>query len=88
MSVFVLDSSVLFDLVHGGIDREVLGHYSMETPLLMVSEVIEHHERLISSGLTFVPLSGEEEKLADAMLGSMARALAHHVDNKKSACRA
>ncbi|MCB1599571.1 MAG: hypothetical protein KDI66_06065 [Xanthomonadales bacterium] len=67
--MFVLDSSVLFDLVHGGIDREVLGHYSMETPLLMVSEVIEHHERLISSGLTFVPLSGEEEKLADAMLG-------------------
>lgn len=63
--IFVLDSSVLIDLVHGGIDRDALAAFSMETPALLALEVSEYSVRLEASGLTFVPLGAVEEALSE-----------------------
>lgn len=67
MTVYVLDSSVLIDLVHGGLDREALAALAVEAPQLLILEVWELKERLERHGLSFVSLSAAEEASADEL---------------------
>ena len=68
MIVLIIDSSVLIDLIHAGIDGEALAAWRMEAPeLLVLTELEEYADRVVRSGLVITPLTVVEEQLTSAL---------------------
>lgn len=67
--MLVIDSSVLIDLVHAGIDGEALANWRIEAPDLMVyTELEEYGDRFERAGLVITSLTTEEHQLTNLLV--------------------
>ena len=70
MIVLVIDSSVLIDLIHAGIDGEALAAWRMETPeMLMLTELEEYADCVVRAGLVVTSLTPAEDHLTNTLFG-------------------